>query len=362
MKVTGDDETGTKSGLAVPAPGKYAVLGDSGQGFGVVGLGGGPAGVYGESNMAPPDEVSNGGIGVHGVSSANTGIGVRGDGVLGVSGIGRSTGVDGFSPRGIGVWGSSQAGEGVRGASGAGTGVRGNSDSGPGVFGSSGLHYGLFGESANIGAHTRCTSLPEPPDSMQNSVDLSGPEYAGVFWGKVLVTGELQKPGGGFLIDHPGDPANKYLTHSFVESDVRMNIYSGVAVLDENGEAVIALPEYFEALNRDPRYQLTCLGEHALVFIAKKIEGNRFLIAGGRKNLQVSWQVTCERADIWATHNPLVAEREKAPEEQGYYLTPELFGQSAEKSVRRALIPKDPEVPPDLPPRTPREVLRGGGT
>jgi IPT/TIG domain-containing protein len=43
-------------------------------------------------------------------------------------------------------------------------------------------------------------------------------EYAGLFEGNVDVTGKLTKGGGCFKIDHPLDPANKYLYHSFVES------------------------------------------------------------------------------------------------------------------------------------------------
>jgi hypothetical protein len=43
------------------------------------------------------------------------------------------------------------------------------------------------------------------------------------------------KPGGSFKIDHPLDPANKYLYHSFVESPDMMNIYNGNTVTDVSG-------------------------------------------------------------------------------------------------------------------------------
>jgi hypothetical protein len=43
-----------------------------------------------------------------------------------------------------------------------------------------------------------------------------GTNYAGYFSGDVKVTGYLFKDGGGFQIDHPLDPANMYLNHSFV--------------------------------------------------------------------------------------------------------------------------------------------------
>ena len=115
----------------------------------------------------------------------------------------------------------------------------------------------------------------------------TGGGYAGVFSGNVSVNGTLSKSAGSFKIDHPLDPANKYLSHSFVESPDMKNIYDGVAELDESGEAWIDLPEYFEALNRDFRYQLTCMGEFAPVYIAKKIAGNRFKIAGGAPGVEV---------------------------------------------------------------------------
>ncbi|HWL92462.1 MAG TPA: hypothetical protein VNT79_02920, partial [Phycisphaerae bacterium] len=42
--------------------------------------------------------------------------------------------------------------------------------------------------------------------------------HAAQFLGNVDVIGEVSKDGGSFKIDHPLDPANKYLKHSFVES------------------------------------------------------------------------------------------------------------------------------------------------
>jgi hypothetical protein len=51
--------------------------------------------------------------------------------------------------------------------------------------------------------------------------------FAGYFSGNVKVTGSLSKGGGSFKIDHPLDPANQYLYHSFVESPDMMNIYNG---------------------------------------------------------------------------------------------------------------------------------------
>jgi len=104
--------------------------------------------------------------------------------------------------------------------------------------------------------------------------------YAGAFNGNVRVSGNLSKTSGSFKIDHPLDPANKYLYHSFVESPDMMNIYNGNVVLDANGEAVVGLPDWFGALNRDFRYQLSCIGAFAPVYIAEEISNNQFKIAG----------------------------------------------------------------------------------
>ncbi len=50
-----------------------------------------------------------------------------------------------------------------------------------------------------------------------------------------------------------------------------MNIYNGNIVLDSKGEAVVQLPAYFQALNKDFRYQLTCIGGKALVWVEEEI-------------------------------------------------------------------------------------------
>ena len=151
--------------------------------------------------------------------------------------------------------------------------------------------------------------------------------YAGYFNGPVHVTGDLSKGGGGFKIDHPLDPANKYLNHSFVESPDRKNLYDGVVVLDGDGAAWVELPEWFEAVNKDFRYQLTPIGAPAPdLYIAQEIERNRFRIAGGEPGLKISWQVAGIRQDRYADAHPMQVEQEKPPEEQGTYLHPAEHG------------------------------------
>jgi hypothetical protein len=119
-----------------------------------------------------------------------------------------------------------------------------------------------------------------------------------------------------------------------------MNIYNGNVVLDANGQAWVELPEWFEPLNKDFRYQLTCIGGFAQVYIAQKITDNRFKIAGGTAGMEVSWQVTGIRQDPWAEANLKPVEEDKAADERGFYLSPESYGQPEEKGIEWARNPK----------------------
>jgi hypothetical protein len=157
------------------------------------------------------------------------------------------------------------------------------------------------------------------------------------FDGTVQVNGTLTKTAGSFRIDHPLDPANKYLQHSFVESPDMMNVYNGNVVLDGNGEAVIQLPDWFGALNKDFRYQLTCIGGFAPVYIAEQIQNNRFKIAGGSSGLEISWQVTGIRQDAYARRHPIEVEVEKTGRERGRYLHPNVFGMPASLGIEYEL-------------------------
>jgi hypothetical protein len=149
-----------------------------------------------------------------------------------------------------------------------------------------------------------------------------GKPGAGLFEGDVQVFGNLKvsgtvtKGGGAFKIDHPLDPEHKYLSHSFVESPDMMNVYNGNVTLDANGRAAVELPEYFEALNQDFRYQLTAIGAPGPnLYIAEGVKQNRFHIAGGRPYAHVSWQVTGVRHDAYAEEHRIKVEEDKAPAE-----------------------------------------------
>ena len=170
--------------------------------------------------------------------------------------------------------------------------------------------------------------------------------YAGCFGGDEHITGDLTGGKGGIMIDDPLDPQNKYLYHSFVESPDMMNVYNGNVTLNDQGEAIIELPKWFEALNKDFRYQLTCIGGFAPVYIAEKITGNSFKIAGGSSGMEVSWQVTGIRHDPFANKNRIQVEVDKAGKEKGHYMHYIEYNQPFENSievVNNPLLLKDLE-------------------
>jgi hypothetical protein len=156
---------------------------------------------------------------------------------------------------------------------------------------------------------------------------------AGSLLGPVYVEGNLSKAGGSFVIDHPTDPANKYLYHSFVESPDMMNIYNGNVVTDSSGTATVTMPSWFEALNRDFRYQLTVVGQFAQAMVAAKISNGSFMIKTDKPNVEVSWQVTGIRQDAWANAHRIPVEVDKDSKYQGHYLHPELQGHGGEGSI-----------------------------
>ncbi|MBD3337319.1 MAG: hypothetical protein GF355_17540 [Candidatus Eisenbacteria bacterium] len=199
-------------------------------------------------------------------------------------------------------------------------GVRGRVTSGDGT------NYGVLGDAHGMGLNYGIYGMAY--DGVTN--------YAGYFAGDVHVAGTLSKGAGSFKIDHPLDPENKYLSHSFVESPDMMNIYNGNVVLDAAGEAWVTMPDWFGALNRDFRYQLTPIGGPGPnLYVAEKINGNRFKIAGGAPGLEVSWQVTGIRQDPYAEEHRIPVEEDKPAHERGLYLNPELYGQPESMGLHR---------------------------
>ena len=162
--------------------------------------------------------------------------------------------------------------------------------------------------------------------------------------GTLDISGQLTKSGGGsFVIDHPLDPFNKLLFHSFVESPDVKNIYDGVAKFNDEGEATIELPAYFMALNKDFRYQIKPLDISVPnLYIKKEIENNQFTIGGGVSGGTVSWQVTGIRHDPYILAYPIIPEVDKGPDApigkseyifEGYYDT-ESYWQKIKRAAR----------------------------
>jgi hypothetical protein len=289
---------------------------------------------------------SVGGYGVNG-SSSGTGIGVIGSSQTGVYGTSSSAG--GYGVRGVG---------GV-----SATGVRGESSAGG--AGS----YGVFGYStAAAGNGIRGEVTAGSSAFGVWGVDSTGAagSYAGYFSGAVFVAGNLGKSGGSFKIDHPLDPSNKYLYHSFVESPDMMNIYNGNAQLDGTGSAVITMPDWFDALNTEFRYQLTPMGAPGPnLYIATEMHNRQFVVAGGTPGGKVSWQVTGIRQDAWANAHRIPVEEAKRPEERGHFIHPELFGMPASASLEALKsVPQAPAVQAfpagQNPARTPVTVIQAG--
>jgi trimeric autotransporter adhesin len=165
---------------------------------------------------------------------------------------------------------------------------------------------------------------------------------AGSFTGNVAISGNLNVSGTkSFQIDHPLDPANKYLYHAALESSEVLNLYTGNSVLDASGEATVQFPDWLEALNRDFRYQLTAIGAPAPnLHVAQEIKNHSFKIAGGAAGMKVSWQVTGVRQDAWEKAHPMEVEVPKPARERGYFINPELFGAPNERSIAWARNPR----------------------
>lgn len=231
----------------------------------------------------------------------NTGLG----GTPGVLGCGQSPGTVGVKGDGnngnggIGVWGDVGYGIGVQGIA-------------NGSIPASVTPVGVYGKTldpgdpGNINFNGGIGVKGEEPASSANDCSEA---WAGYFVGDVVVTGDLCVNGlKSFRIDHPLDPENKYLVHSCVESDEMMNIYKGRVTTDEQGNAWVDLPDYFEALNGDVEYHLTVIGQFAQAIIAEEVQNNRFAIRTDKPNVKVSWQVMGVRQDAAARAHPMQVE------------------------------------------------------
>ena len=344
---SGVEATGGKGGgpfLNVNGPGVKATGGDGatnefgGAGVEARGGKGGTGGTGVEAHGGEPLDTSNslGGKGVVSFGGINSGTGLEafgGDNNVGFQGGiglraqgGNSTGFKGGNGAVI------AAGHATGGEGGVGLVVEGGSaDGSPNISGA--------GIIANPGTAFN-GAFTGPAAQLNGDVDVLTNLFVG---GSVTIRGNLAKGSGSFKIDHPLDPENKYLSHSFVESPDMMNIYNGTITTDAKGNATVTLPDWFEALNQDFRYQLTVIGTFAQAMVAQEIKGNRFTVKTSTPNVKVSWQVTGIRHDAYANMHRIAVEERKAEGERGLYLHPDAFNQPESKSVHATKAPHQME-------------------
>jgi hypothetical protein len=381
--------TGTAVNGATSAPAYAGVVG-SGISIGVYGNGGGGAnsnagnsGIWGDTGGASGNYIAVRGTAVNNIAggfynnsttyptllatNSGAGIGVKGVGATGVVGVSTGPAGPGLLPApatnpggsftgysapsgsnldgtyGVEAYGGagdlSETGMSFAGVGVKGIGGTGSSGDGDGNAGSGGVFAG--------GTCVNCQELGGGGDGVDAAAGVSGScdgctsGYAGYFIGDVDTTGGYLVNGTAELeIDHPLDPANKYLVHASVESSEMMNIYTGNITTDSQGHATVQLPEWFQVLNIDFRYQLTVIGQFAQAIISTEIENNRFEIRTSAPNVKVSWQVTGVRQDPYAKAHPLVVEQEKKARLRGFYTHPELYGAPPEKQIEWSRHPQ----------------------
>ena len=148
----------------------------------------------------------------------------------------------------------------------------------------------------------------------------------------VYAQGDLAATGvKSFVVDHPTDPTNKVLRHYSVESNEVLNMYRGIAKFDSLGFCKIELPNYWDAANTNPSYQLTAIGTPEQPYIYKEIVDNYFIISG-KPFTKVSWTVYSNRNDptfrYYDSHGKNYSNEEfdKLDSEKGSYYVPEAFG------------------------------------
>jgi trimeric autotransporter adhesin len=272
------------------------------------------------------------GSGLNGTDGADI-KGGNGDLSGGVSTTVGGAGATGNGGGGYGTGGAGVIGNGGESFDAGGAGVIGNGGEGEFQGGAGGAFTGASVISGIYGDGIDATNTGDGTFADTGA-------YAGNFTGDINVTGAIFAGTKDFKIDHPSDPANKYLVHASVESSEMMNIYTGNITTDGQGHATVQLPEWFEVLNTDFRYQLTVIGQFAQAIVAREIENKQFEIRTSAPNVKVSWLVTGVRLDAFAKAHPLVVEQEKEARVRGFYIHPELYGAPPEKQIEWARHPQ----------------------
>jgi trimeric autotransporter adhesin len=306
------------------APEHSAIAGTGAQALSGANTGGSGVGAYGGPSNGGDTNEGKGGTGVYAVGGeATTSNDTGGIGVNAYGGNSTISGGTAFGGIGVNATGGTSAVFGGAGISATGGAAQAAGD-GIDTYGGTGTVMGGSGIYALAGNF----------------------EDAGSFHGDVYVSGSVSKSSGSFKIDHPLDPANKYLYHSFVESPDMMNIYKGNVVTDGGGTAIVTMPAWFEALNTDFRYQLTVIGQFAQAIVASEVTNGSFTIKTSKSGVKVSWQVTGIRQDAWAKAHRIQVEVDKSARDQGHYVHPELFGHEGELDILEMHHPRPPAAAP----------------
>jgi hypothetical protein len=263
--------------------------------------------------------------------NGNGGVGISAAGGFGVGGDSVSTGSGGAGV--VATGGDSElffGGDGIDATGGAGgQGNNFSSTSGNGVVATGG--QGGFQEADGTGGFfTGGTAGGFGGFGIEV---FAGSDSAAFFEGDIIVTGAISAGTKDFKIDHPLDPANRYLAHASIESSEMINIYTGNVTTDSQGDAQVRLPDWFEAVNTDLRYQLTVIGQFAQAIVSSRVSNHQFGIKTDKPNVDVSWQIAGVRQDAFAKAHPLVVEQEKNARERGFYLHPELYGAPPDRGM-----------------------------
>ncbi|GIV03071.1 MAG: hypothetical protein KatS3mg015_1901 [Fimbriimonadales bacterium] len=225
------------------------------------------------------------------------------------------------SGRPIAVWGQTFAPGGI-GTNGAAFGSGGVGAAGV-AWASTGNGWGTIGQTASTDSSSAYGVI---------GTEVSGaPGHAVFAFGTLAATGTKS-----FQIDHPLDPENYCLNHFCSEGPEPYNNYRGNVVTDAKGYATVALPAYFDSINRDPTYHLTVIDDSddfILAKVVREIRNNEFIIRTSKPYVKVSWEVKAIRNDRWVQRYGYQTEQEKEDEIKGKYLNPELYEKPKESGI-----------------------------
>lgn len=273
----------------------------------------------------------------------------------GVSANGGSYGVDASTTNG---WG-------VRGTSNTSHGVVGMSDSAEAVVGVSvaANKAGSHGYNATVNGHGgwfyAAATTGTGVGVIGQTASANG--YGVQSFGRFMATGTKA-----FRIDHPLEPETKFLQHYCTEGPEPLNVYSGMIDTDNNGYAQVVLPDYFEAINRDARVQLTVDDDSEDFVMAKVVggvKGNGFRIRTSKPGVKVYWEVKGVRNDKFIQEYGAPVEIQKTGREIGKYQHPELYGAPRSMSIAPQIDTSKFRVEaPDLSKRLPRPTRTQGSS